>query len=56
MLGGEAGGCQRGGLLRGGVGWQALDDFDEVGLGIEIEIVGAAVGQKGVDVYLLAPS
>jgi hypothetical protein len=34
-------------LLRGGVGRQALDDFDKVVLGIEL--LGAAVGQQGVD-------
>jgi hypothetical protein len=31
-LGGEAGGRQRGGMLRGDPSWQAFDDFDEVGV------------------------
>ena len=45
---GDAGGCERGCLLRGG-GWrQALDHFRQVVFGIEA--VGAAVGQQGVDV------
>ena len=34
-------------MFRGGVGGEAFDDFDEVVLGIEV--LGAAVGQKGVD-------
>lgn len=46
-LGSDAGRRQGGGLLRRCVVRQALDDFDEVVLGIEV--LGAAVGQKGVD-------
>ena len=53
-LGGEAGGGQRGGLCRGGVGWEAFDDFDEVFLGIEV--LGAAVGKKGVNKVVVRPS
>ena len=43
----RCGRCQCRGLPRGGVVREALDDFDEVVFGIEV--VGAAVGQKGVD-------
>jgi hypothetical protein len=41
------GGGQRCGLFRGGAVRQSRDDFDEVVLGIEV--LRAAVGQKGVD-------
>lgn len=46
-LGGDAGGGQRGGLLRSRVVREAFDDFDKVVLGIEV--LGAAVGEQGVD-------
>ncbi len=52
-LGGDAGGRERGGLVWGRVLRQAFDDFDEVVLWIEV--LAAAIGQKGVDDGVVGP-
>ena len=46
-------GVSAGGLFRGGVVREAFDDFDEVVLGVEV--LGAAVDQKGVDEGVVRP-
>ena len=40
-------------MIGGGFGWEAFDGFDEVVLGIEI--LGAAVGEQGVDEGVVHP-